>query len=126
MARPAAAELTERELEIMQHFWSSGEHSVADVQASLEAEGRTLAYTTVATLVRILVEKGFLKQTSDKRPHSFKARRSFNDVSSRMVQDLVRRLFGGSHEALMLHLMEDQTLSEADRKRLREIAKEES
>ena len=67
MARPRANELTERELEVMHAFWSEGESTVATVRDELAAAGRKLAYTTVATLVRILTETGFLKQTSRER-----------------------------------------------------------
>src|SRR6516225_5444748 len=55
------------------------------------ASGRDLAYTTVATLVRILVEKGFLRQTNDERPFRFEPLRSFEEVSGNLLTDLVRR-----------------------------------
>ena len=125
MARPRANELTERELEVMQQFWEGGQMAVADVQQKLDAAGRSLAYTTVATLVRILVEKGFLKQTSNRRPHLFKPRRSFQEVSGSMLRDLVTRVFGGSHEALLVRLMQDRSLSEADRQRLIQMLRDE-
>ena len=64
MARPPAKELTERELEIMHVFWRDGELTASAVRDRLADGGRDLAYTTVATLVRILVDKGFLKQTN--------------------------------------------------------------
>ncbi len=64
MARPRARELTERELEVMHVFWDRGESTVAKVRDDLTAAGRRLAYTTVATLTRILTEKGFLEQTT--------------------------------------------------------------
>ena len=59
MARPKAKELTERELEIMHVFWDRGDSTAAEVREHLAGDGRNLAYTTVATLVRILDEKGF-------------------------------------------------------------------
>lgn len=121
MARPKASELTERELEIMHAFWDGGESTIAEVQERLEQDGRELAYTTVATLVRILVDKKFLKQTTSRRPHVFRAVRSHADVSGRLLNDLVQRVFGGSAEALVLRLMEDQTLSSSDRRRLRAL-----
>ena len=61
MARPPAKELTERELEIMHIFWTRGLSTMAEIRDALASEGRDLAYTTVATLVHILMEKGFLK-----------------------------------------------------------------
>lgn len=68
MARPKARELTERELEVMHIFWDRGESTAADVRDVLAQQGRDLAYTTVATLVRILLEKEFLTQTTTERP----------------------------------------------------------
>ena len=68
MARPRAKELTERELEIMQISWDAspsdgtsdcGEMTAQQIRDGLAATGRDLAYTTVATLVRILRTKVF-------------------------------------------------------------------
>ena len=59
MARPPAQELTERELEVMHVFWNRGESTVADVRDALGPSGLDRAYTTVATLVRILADKKF-------------------------------------------------------------------
>ena len=121
MGRPKASELTERELEVMHAFWDGGELTIAEVQERLNTEGRELAYTTVATLVRILVEKRFIKQITASRPHAFRALRSHEDVSGRLLQDLMQRVFGGSAEALVMRLMEDKTLSAAERKRLKKL-----
>jgi predicted transcriptional regulator len=72
------------------------------VRDQLAADGRELAYTTVATLVRILGEKGFLEQTSGERPFRFRPARSFDEVSRSLVGDLVDRVFGGSREKLLM------------------------
>lgn len=121
MARPKAPELTERELEVMQLFWQTDQATIAQVQQQLQSEGRELAYTTVATLVRILVEKKFLNPTTQQRPHAFRAVRSHAEVSGRLLRELVERVFGGSAEAMILRLMEDDALSEAERERLRRL-----
>ena len=71
MARPKAKELTERELEVMHVFWTEGEMTISEVRDHLVKTGRKLAYTTVATLVRILCDKGFLKQKSKERPFRY-------------------------------------------------------
>lgn len=115
MARPPARELTERELEVMHVFWERGESTVTQVRDALQTVGRPLAYTTVATLIRILTEKGFLAQTTEERPFAYRPLRSFDEVSRRMVGDLVHRLFGGSREQLLVHLIEDQQLTQKER-----------
>ena len=126
MARPKANELTDRELEIMNVFWDrdASNGTIAEVQELLHTRGRELAYTTVATLVRILVEKGFLEQITDRRPHVFAAKRSRKEVSGRLLRNLTQQVFGGSAEALVLRLMEDEQLSASERQRLQAILRE--
>ena len=124
MARPKAKELTQRELEVMHVFWGSGETTISDVRDQIESDGRTLAYTTVATLVKILVEKRFLKQTNSQRPFTFKPTRTFEDVSGNMVSDLVKRVFGGSREQLLVQLMGKKKLTKREREFLENILKE--
>ena len=124
MARPKAKELTQRELEIMHAFWDLGELTVTEVRDTVAKRGRDLAYTTVATLVRILHEKGFLKQTSDERPFKFVSCRSFDDVSGNMLTDLLKRVFHGSREQLLVRLMEQQELTSEERSRLVDILRE--
>jgi len=118
MARPKSKELTERELEVMHVFWKHGEQTVAEVRDRLEQDGRGLAYTTVATLVRILLEKDFLQQTNDERPFRYLPIRSFEDVSGSLLGDLLNRVFGGSREQLLVRLMDQRKLTSKERKLL--------
>ena len=121
MARPRAKELTERELEIMHLFWDHGEQTASQVREALAAGGRKLAYTTVATLIKILVEKGFLSQENDERPFVYRAVRSFDEVSAHLLQDMVQRVFQGSREQLLLRLMGEKRLTAREAEVLREL-----
>jgi predicted transcriptional regulator len=124
MARPPAKELTERELEVMQVIWKRGDCTVSDVRDDLAAAGQDLAYTTVATLVRILTEKQFVEQITDERPFLFRPVRSYEDVSARMLDDLVDRVFQGSREALLVRLVDQKKLTAKERALLTQILKE--
>ena len=128
MARPPARELTERELQVMHAFWGRGEGAppatVAEVRDALAGAGLDLAYTTVATLVRILAEKGFLTQTNDERPFAYRPARSYEDVSRRLLGEVVDRVFRGSRELLLVRLMEQERLSARERELLREVLAE--
>ena len=115
MARPSAKELTERELEVMHVFWNVRQATVAEIRDRLAAAGRDLAYTTVATLVRILSEKGFLKQINNERPFQYRPVRSYEEVSRSILGDLVERVFRGSREQLLLRLVEERKLSAKER-----------
>jgi len=124
MARPKAAELTERELEIMHVFWKQGESTAAEIRETLAKSGRDLAYTTVATLVRILTDKEFVEQTNDERPFRYRPLRSFDDVSGRLLGDMVRRVFRGSREHLLIRLTENRKLTAKERALLEKILRE--
>jgi BlaI family penicillinase repressor len=128
MARPKAKELTERELEVMHAFWRKGaereDATAAQIRDDLAGAGRELAYTTVATLVRILCDKGFLAQTNQERPFTYRPIRSFSEVSGSLVGDLVERLFGGQREQLLLRLLEERKLTAKERAVLEEILRE--
>lgn len=121
MVRPKAKELTERELEVMQVFWDRGESTVADVREAMAELGRDLAYTTVATLVRILFEKGFLAQTTTERPFRFVPARTYEEVSGSLLGDLVQKVFAGSRMNLLMRLFEQKKLTPAEQVRLQEI-----
>jgi BlaI family transcriptional regulator, penicillinase repressor len=115
MARPPAKELTERELEVMHVFWRAGLATAAEIRDQLAESGRELAYTTVATLIRILSDKGFLEQTNTERPFQYRPVRSFEDVSRNMLGDLVDRVFRGSREQLLVRLLEERKLTAKER-----------
>jgi BlaI family transcriptional regulator, penicillinase repressor len=124
MARPTAKELTERELEVMHVFWNQGPSTAAEIRDRLSAAGRDLAYTTVATLVRILSEKGFLGQINAERPFQYRPVRTYEEVSRSILGDLVERVFRGSREQLLLRLMEQRKLNAKERNALESILKE--
>ena len=124
MARPAARDLTERELEVMHIFWTDGELTAADVRDRLAESGRELSYPTVANLVRALHEKGFLRPTNDERPFRYAPCRSYEDISGRLLTDLVRRVFRGSREQLFVRLLDDRRLTARERTLLESLLKE--
>lgn len=125
MARPKAKELTERELEIMHLFWRDGQMTCQQVRDGLAEGGRDLAYTTVATLVRILEEKRFLKQTNDQRPYRYLPVRTFEEVSGSMLSGLIDKVFGGSREALLARLMDERKLTGKQRAAIEKTLREE-
>lgn len=125
MARPPAKELTERELELMHVFWDRGESTAAEVRDALAESGLDRAYTTVATLVRILWEKNFLIQTNDEKPFRYRPARSRDEVSRKLLGEVVERVFRGSRETLMIRLFDHRRLSKREREVLRRILDQE-
>ena len=124
MVRPKAKELTERELEVMHVFWRRGELNASQARDWLAKSGVDRAYVTVANLVRVLADKGFLEQTNQARPFLYRPVRSFEDVSGTLVQHLIQRVFHGSREQLLVRALEQKKLSAQERATLEEILKE--
>jgi predicted transcriptional regulator len=124
MARPAAKDLTERELEVMLVFWKHREATAAEARDYLAAAGLDRTYSTIANLVRLLFEKGFLQQVSSERPFRYRAVRSYEEVSGRLLRDLVQRVFRGSREQLLVRLVEQRKLTAQERTVLEAILKE--
>ncbi|WP_020469973.1 BlaI/MecI/CopY family transcriptional regulator [Zavarzinella formosa] len=124
MPRPATKDLTERELEVMHVFWARQELTAQEARDLLAETGRDLTYPTVANLVRTLEDKGFLKQVNDERPFRYVAARSHEDVSGRLLTDLVTRVFGGSREALFVRLLDGRKLTAKERELLESLLKE--
>ncbi len=126
MARPPARDLTERELEVMHAFWNhEGDATASEIRDRLAASGLDRAYTTVATLVRILHEKGFLEQVNPARPFRYRALRSFEEVSERFLGDMILRVFKGSREQLFVRLFTQRKLTAQERAALSRILQEE-
>ena len=115
MVRPKAAELTARELAIMHIFWQREDATAEEAREALESSGETLAYATVANVIRALTEKGVLTQLNEERPFRFAANRSFEDVSKNIVGDLIRRVFAGSREAMLVQMFSHRKLTSAER-----------
>jgi BlaI family penicillinase repressor len=111
--RPKTPTLTEQELEIMKIVWSRDMSTVRDVYEAL-LERRKIAYTTVMTMMKILEQKKYLLKTQEDRAYVYRPAKPKNQVIQGMVREFVNRVFNGSAEPLLLHLMEDQRLSKKE------------
>jgi predicted transcriptional regulator len=103
--------LTAVELEFMNQLWALGEGSVRDVLASL-APHRNLAYTSAATILRILDEKGFVTSTKKGKTFIYKPVLAKDAYQTRSLQDLSAKLFDNTPASLVARLVDDGGLSE--------------
>jgi predicted transcriptional regulator len=108
----------------MHIFWRHGPATAAAARDRLADGGPNLAYTTVATLVRILADKDFLRPLNDERPFVYEARQSYEDVSGRLLGDVIERVFGGSREELLLRLVGQGKLTAEERAALEALLEE--
>ncbi len=118
--RRAKETLTDQELEIMKVVWDLGEATVRGVYEKL-LERRSIAYTTVMTMMNILEQKGQLVRTAAERAYVYRPAKPKQQVMRGMVREFVNRVFDGAAEPLLLHLVDDEKLSEADREEIRRL-----
>jgi BlaI family penicillinase repressor len=112
--------LTPQELAIMKVVWRLDKATVRDVYEALR-EKRSIAYTTVMTMMRILEEKGYLKKTQAERAHVYRPARPRHQVVGAMVRDFVDRVFDGAAGGLLLHLAKDGRLTKDEREGIRRL-----
>jgi predicted transcriptional regulator len=120
--RPARPTLTEQELEIMKVVWRLKTATVRHVYETL-LERRRIAYTTVMTMMNILEQKGHLKKRYADRAYIYQPSQPQKQVIGSMVREFVDRVFNGSAEPLLAHLIEDRHLSESDLDEIRRTIK---
>jgi|SRR5215469_13760017 len=123
--RPRKTTLTDQELEIMKIVWDLDQATVRDVYEKL-LERRKIAYTTVMTLMKILETKGHLKKSSIERAYIYQPTKPKQQVIGGMVREFVNRVFNGSAEPLLLHLVEDEKLTEKELADLVRLARKKS
>jgi BlaI family penicillinase repressor len=109
MRKPSPT-LTPQELEIMKVVWGRGEATVRDVYEDLLA-ARKVAYTTVMTMMNVLERKGHLRKKAVGRSFLYRPTRPQQQVVGSMVREFVKRVFGGSAQPLLVHLVDEHDLS---------------
>jgi BlaI family transcriptional regulator, penicillinase repressor len=115
--------LTPQELAIMKVVWSRDKATVRDVYEAMR-EKRSIAYTTVMTMMRILEEKGYLKKTLVDRAHVYKPAQRRQQVIGAMVRDFLDRVFDGASDRLLVHLAKDNKLTEKQRRIVKQLIEE--
>jgi predicted transcriptional regulator len=120
--RPAKATLTDQELEIMKVVWELNQATVRDVYEKL-LERRRIAYTTVMTMMKILEDKGYLAKSQEDRAYLYRPTKPQQQVLRGMVREFVDRVFNGSAEPLLMHLVDDGKISKDDLAELKRLVK---
>lgn len=100
--------LTPLELEIMQVLWEQGACTVSEVQPKLKGD---LAYTTVQTMLNVLLKKDKVTREPEGRAYRYRAAVSRTFATGGALKDMVKRVFGGSPEALLMALVDTRQIS---------------
>jgi BlaI family penicillinase repressor len=118
--RPKSDTLTGQELEIMKMIWPLGRATVRDIYDRLR-DRRSIAYTTVQTMMNILEAKGHLKKQPGDKAQVYVPVRPQQAVVRSMVREFVDRVFDGSARPLLIHLVKEKGLTDRERRALQKL-----
>ena len=122
MARTESEHPTELELEILKVLWDKSPQAARDVQQGLKRQSaRDLAYSSVITMLNIMVRKKYLRRKKDGKAFLFAPKVKKQNVAGDMTNDLVSRLFDGSASAMVLNLIETADIDADELSELRRL-----
>jgi predicted transcriptional regulator len=122
VARRKSPTLTEVELELMDVLWQKGEASVGDIVEALPEE--RLAYSSVLTVMRILEQKGYVNHEKEGRAFIYRPLVDREQARKNVVGYMLRRFFDNSPELLVVNLLENESLSQGEIDRLKQLIDE--
>jgi len=100
---------------MMQVLWRQGPSNVQAVHTGLQSD---LAFTTVQTVLNVLYQKGRVRRALKGRAYEYRPVASKESVLGQAVHDLIRRMFGGSSEELVMSLVKTRQIDPATLARL--------
>jgi predicted transcriptional regulator len=118
-------DLPQGEFEVMDVLWQRGEATVKEVLAVLSKD-RKLAYTTVATLLTRLKDKGYVSAEERNFAYVFKPLVQRDRVVKRKLDDMVKHILGGRLAPLAAYIAENRNLTPEQIALLEDIAKSEA
>ena len=104
----------------MNVLWQKGSATVQQVLDNLPSKP-ALAYNSVLTTIRILENKGYVKHVKDGRAHVYMPLVGRNEATRFEIRHLVSRFFKNSHEQLVLNILQDDSIDEAELRKLRDM-----
>ena len=104
----------------MNVLWERGASTVQQVLDHLPNKP-PLAYNSVLTTIRILEKKGYVKHVKEGRAFVYLPMVGQSEATRFEIRHLISRFFRNSHELLVMNILKDESLDEAEMQRLRKL-----
>ncbi len=112
-------QLGELQLAILRVLWRRSQASAAEVHEELR-ETRDLAFTTVATTLANLEKRGAVTHDTEGRKFIYRAVAPEDETQTRLVKELIDRVFLGNSSALLNHLVRKVDLPQDELEQLKD------
>ncbi len=112
-------ELTRAELEVMQILWTQKDLFLSEIIKKVP-EPRP-AYTTISTIIRILVKKGFVVYKAYGKSFCYNTTISKEEYAAEVMQRVKMNFFGGSVAHMLSFFAKKETLSDSERQELKSL-----
>lgn len=110
--------LTAVELELMTIIWRLESCVVRDVLEALPKD-RDITYTSVAKIMKILEDKGFLVSEKQEKTHLYRPAVAKEAYEKRALEHVAEKLFDGSPSTMVMKLLDDASLTQAELQAIR-------
>jgi predicted transcriptional regulator len=112
---------TPREMDVMSVLWSLGSATVAEVKDRISDP---LAYTTVLSVLQTLEEKGYVRHEGEGRAYRYFPLVDWRTAGGSELKRLLRKVFKGSPELLLVQLVQEESLSPEQLRRIQDLLEE--
>ncbi len=109
---------TPAEADILAVLWRLGPATVREVHDALEKD---CGYNTTLTQMRLMTDKGLLVRSERFRSHVYEPAAPKSQMQTRMLGDLLRRIFGGSPKGLIMSALGAQPTTSEERAEIRRM-----
>lgn len=119
--------LTKMEFQIMSILWDIN-HSACGWDILNRFDEPKPAYTTIATYLKVLYEKGyvdFFKNKGEGKTHMYVAKVTRAEYTRQTMQDMKKNLFDGSLKSMFSFFVTEEKLAEEDISELLRIIRDE-
>lgn len=104
--------LTKSELHLMNILWDKGQATVAELMETMQEPKP--AYTTVQTVLRVLVQKCVVRTEAQGKAHVYIPIMSREDYTQGFMEETRNTLFKGSFKSLLSFFAQRETLSNSE------------
>jgi len=104
MPRPASAQPTEVEMQMLRILWELGPSPVREIHRRLNAAKGT-NYSTTVKMLAVMLQKGLVKRDEKAQPHVYRPVLTRAKTGKRLLDDLIEKVYEGSAMSLVLQAL---------------------